>query len=213
MSVGDYSIYNNEDGTGTDYSGSVTITTTFGANSAEFVVVNNTASADLYATKFQCRGFGIYAYDPVLISASNALPTYPGGGGQSANSKIQELFLDAKYRDETENTQLIANYLLDKINNAPKVKFKTVTFYANSSADLMDAFLRADIGSYVKITEDMAGANASDYFINGISFEISAVNIIRCTWYLMWDVEPAGAYWILGVAGRSELGTTANPAP
>lgn len=208
----DYIANSAEDGSGTNYSGSLTVTTTFGANSAEFVL-SNAATIDIYATTLQCRGIGLYSYTPVQVSAVGSAPTYPGGGGQTTNPKIQELYIDMRYQDDPEEAQIIADYLLDKIDNAPEVKFRNVTFYANASATLMDAFLRADIGSLVKIEESMSGASEDTYFINGIDFEIIPTNIIRCTWHLMWDVAPAAAYWILGVAGRSELGSTANPAP
>lgn len=196
--VTDYSMWSNEDGTGTDLTNDLDITISAGANSIEYTM-ENSGSTDGWAL-VQCRGIGIYSYDSIEVVSEPA-------------TVKTEIFIDTKYQDNPEEAQGLADYLRDKIENANDIIWKSVTFYPNRSDALMTAFLTGDIGDHIRITEEMSGAVDQDYFINGVGIEILPGQIIRCTWYLMWDVEPTASYWILEESGRSELDDTTVLAP
>jgi len=211
----DYLFNTFSNGQGTNLTANLTVTEQYGANSA-YIHLVNAGTVDGYITKLQCRGKGIYREKPLeyvaayIYSEDERLP--PDGTGLYATT--DSLYLDMRYQDNIEEASTIADYLFNKINpKVGQVKFSEVTFYPNTTDALMTAFLNADVGSHIRITEDITGESGDDYFINGVAYEITpGSNIIKCTWYVQWDTENT-AYWILGVAGRSELGATANPAP
>ena len=210
----DYLFNTIRDGQGTDLTTDLTVTEQYGANSAYLHLVN-AGTIDGYVTKLQCRGKGIYRDRPIEYVAAYvyAEDERPPPDGTGLYATTDSVYIDMRYQDNLEEGATIADYIFNKINpEVGQVKFTSVTFYPNKSDALMTAFLTADVGSHIRITEDITGESGDDYFINGVAYEISANNLIKCTWYVQWDTENT-AYWILGVAGRSELGSTARPAP
>ena len=210
----DYVFNTFANGQGTDLTANLTVTEQYGANSA-YLHLANAGTVDGYITKLQCRGKGIYRDRSMEYTAertyAEGMPDPPDGSVFFA--VYDNIYIDMRYQDNLEEASTIADYIYNKLSwQVAKTKFTEVSFYPNQSDELMTAFLTADIGSHIRITEDITGESGDDYFINGVSYEISANNIIKCTWYVQWDSENT-AYWILGVAGRSELGATANPAP
>ena len=210
----DYTFNTIANGQGTDLTTDLTVTEQYGANSA-YIHLVNAGTVDGYVTKLQCRGKGIYRDRPIEYTAQYVYAQGPPDSPDGSNlyAIYDNIYIDMRYQDSLEEGATIADYIYNKIvYQVTKTKFSSVTFYPNKSDALMTAFLNADVGSHIRITEDITGESGDDYFINGVSFDISANNLIRCTWYVQWDSENT-AYWILGVAGRSELDATANPAP
>mgnify|MGYP001598038776 CR=1 FL=1 len=97
-----------------------------------------------------------------------------------------------------------ANALLAGFKN-PFSRVTAVEFIANDSDALMTQCLLREPGDKITIIETVTGIDM-DYFINGVELNITAPATIRCR----WAVTPADTqqYWILGVAGSSELGVT-----
>lgn len=188
----DYTMNTSEDGTGTDLTDDLTVTVTYGTNSATYTLKNDSAS-DGYITKLQARGKGIYTYDPVEYISSDA--------ASEAAVGVYNKSLNLKYQDDANVAQQFADYIrfnYSQIGTVPE----TVTIAANLSSLHMWAFLQLEIGASVYVNETVTGI-ADYYLINGYSFNISQNGHVIFTWYL----TPKYIYsWQLGVTGRSELG-------
>jgi hypothetical protein len=193
----DYLFNTAADGTGDDITADLTVSsTTLGANAAEFVLTNDGAQAG-YVTFLQCRGKGIYFYDPVVVIAEDtALQTTHGE---------YLLNIDQKYQDNSNNSLAWAQYWLGQLKTS-REDVIGVTFSPSRSAALMTAFLSMDIGSRFTLTEDMTALSSQDYFINGNNFTIDGGNL-SCTWipgpladttkYFIWDVSlwDGASFW------------------
>jgi len=211
----DYAAFVNNDGSGANLTSGLTVTTEIGAYSTKYIITNNSGQ-DGYITTLQQRGKAVYTYDPVTATVgdiADELPDSPNTIGTADFMNMNtigayELFLDMKYHSNLEEAVGIAKNIMTKIVNAPPVDLNTISFYANRDATLMQAVMDTDIGSHIRVTEDQSGISAKDYFINGIEYRISAANIILVRW-LLAPGSYTTVYWRLGVAGRSELSTTA----
>jgi len=80
-----------------------------------------------------------------------------------------------------------------------------VQFTANHSDTLMTEMLEREISDRIGISETVTGVDDS-YHINAVDIECRGGDLIRCAWTLF--PASTGQYWLLGVAGRSELGVT-----
>lgn len=190
----DYTMNTLADGTGTDITDDLSVTVTYGTNSASYTLKNNSAS-DGYITKLQARGKGIYTYDPVEYISSDA--------ASEAAVGVYNKSLDLKYQDDANAAQQFADYIRFNYSQIGMVP-ETVTIAANLSSLHMWAFLQLEIGASVYVNETVTGI-ADYYLINGYSFNISQNGHVIFTWYL----TPKYIYsWQLGVTGRSELGLT-----
>jgi len=213
----DYIMTANQDGTGANLTSDLDVTISTGANTILYTL-ENTGSANGYVY-VQCRGIGIYGYDPVDVSLETAwpLPEPPGGWGSFVSPPAGEprgkLSMDMRYQDDPREAHDILNYLMPKLLWSSLVKWKSVVFYPNRNAGMMTAFLAGDVGDHVQVTEHMSGAAGKDYFVNGVEIDVLSGGIIQCKWHLMWDMPPRSAYWLLEVTGRTELGLTTVLAP
>jgi hypothetical protein len=78
-------------------------------------------------------------------------------------------------------------------------------FLANGSDGLMTAAMLYEPGDKVAIIETVTGLSYS-FFINAVEMILTKEQ----QWTVRWTLTPAGqlAFWILGVAGSSEMGRT-----
>ena len=193
----DYTANTASDGTGSDMTASLSVTTTYGVSEVDFVLENTHGSTTLYVTKLQCRGKGIYIYDSVTSEAKdttskNAYGDYP-------------LTLNMKYQDNPlVGEDFSAAQLL--IYKDPHDTVETVSFNANRSKKNMFAFLAIEPGMRVHIEETQTGT-ISDFIVNGTAAEILTNGIINYSWYLT-PFSSGFNFWYLGTVGQSELGET-----
>lgn len=202
------------DGTGDDITDQLegNVVATFFSNSVEFVITNPGPS-DGYLTTLQCRGIGIYSYEPVVAK------------GQSQDSK--DLYgesgftLDMPYQDDIRIAKDAADFVVQQ-SKALYTPIRAVTFVGNREDQLMLAALQREISDKVKVEETVIGTETfvppgetepitpTSFFINAVRLTIQEHGIITCRWAL----EPADhfSYWILGSAGYTELGETTRLA-
>jgi hypothetical protein len=71
----------------------------------------------------------------------------------------------------------IAGTLLTQYQD-PITRTENVMFFANKDINKMYSFLLLDIGDRFTYEETVSGVS-SDYFINGVTFEVHANNVIK----------------------------------
>jgi len=172
----DYLVYENSDGSGGLYSGSVTFSLTSTGN--DFIGTVNlglpysgSASAPsytFYMTKLIMWGTALKINDQVYSDfiGTASINTF----GKST------LDVDMVYQIGTVTPGTIAQTLLTQYQD-PVTRTENITFHANSSTQNMMSFLILDIGDRFTYQETVSGIN-EDYFINGVNFEIYGNNII-----------------------------------
>ena len=99
-----------------------------------------------------------------------------------------------------------ANYLIKRYKDPALAPRKLEVIGERDPAALWPKLLGYEISDRITLRRNEADID-EDYYIEGISHNIDRVN---GTWDVQWDLSDAEnqAYWILGVAGFSELGTT-----
>jgi len=172
-----------------------TVSTSYGGNSVRYSIYNGNSTPG-YVTKLQARGIGIYDREPTVSEQSDA--TSIAAYGEAV------LELDMPYQGSVLVSDDAAHYLLSTLKD-PLTHLSQVEFIGNRSDALMKAGLQTEPGDRVRIQETATGIN-KDYFVNGCEIDLPEDGTI----HFLWTVAPAATtqYWILGVAGFSELDTT-----
>jgi hypothetical protein len=179
------------DGTGTDQTASFVVSASRTGLGVRFTVTN-TGGVAAFVTKLQVRGIPIYRYDMTLEK------TIAGAYGDNV------MELEMPFQNSTNVAQDIVTSLGDRYST-PFAQAPAVRFLANRSVAHMAAALQLEPGDRVGVVEQLTGLAAA-FTINGVNLELQAGGLLWCQWYL----EPAQAaqYWLIGIVGASELGTT-----
>lgn len=198
----DYLMNSAEDGSGTDLTGSCSVTASFGGNGVSFTVTN-TGSITGYLTRLQCRGRGLYDFDNVVLREQD-------DNLQRDVGQVEEV-LDQPYSDSIRVASEIALYIL-QTQSQGIASVDRVGFFANSSALIEQAIFR-DIGDRIGLNETMTGISTATtttivpgFHIQGVAYRDNGGGYVTVSWVL----TPAdnSAYWYLEVAGMSELNST-----
>lgn len=174
----DYSLTENSDGTGTDYTSTLSLLS-FVPEAGKFTATLRTAQTGwLY---LQVRGKGIYKDNPVEYWIENQ---------ESKLELVRSVHADSLTREYSNNlitSKMFGNSVV-ALNRSPNKNMNSVTFCANYNEDLLFAFLYLDVGDKVQITESYP-THTGNYYIQGIRFTITTGGIIFFTWYLKESVE------------------------
>lgn len=181
VAVTDYTANTLASGLGVDLTADFTVTAVFGANSARLTIVN-TGLQNGFITLLQLRGKGIYTYDPTISTSQDT--------ASQALYGINTLSYDMPYEDTLTVGQSAAEYF-KLVYKDPLTYLRDITIDANMSSAFMVYALGREISDRITVVESVTGLSA-DYFINGVSMNISANNQISTTWTL---APYAGAYW------------------
>jgi hypothetical protein len=188
----DYTMNTLADGTGTDLTAFLSVTAVNFGSSVKLTVTNAGTSAGVI-TKLQQRGTAIYALNPAEAESVT-------GTGETLAT------IDAPYQSDPTLAKLAADYIAGLFSSA-LANVQAVRFRANQSPTLLAAALAGEISDLVQLQEDVTGlTTAQNFYINAVGLRFGLNGLIDCTWRL----APADTaqYWVLGVAGASELGTT-----
>jgi hypothetical protein len=187
----DYTMNTASDGSGVDLTANFTVTASYTGVGVRWTIVNNGTVAG-YVTKLQLRGKGIYRYDALIEVAVEG--TY----GQRV------LTLDMPFQNNTNVAGDVGSYL-SQILSSPFAHVPSVRFLANKSDALMAAAILREPGDRIALSETVSGVDA-EFTINRVRLELQPGGLLWCT----WGLEPASSqrFWLLGVAGASELGNT-----
>lgn len=198
VSSTDFKAYENADETGADLTANFTVTATYGTNGAEFEIINTGAAAG-YVTKLQARGHGVYTYRPTEYTVEKSSEiTALGESG---------VIVKMPYQDNPLSAQSFAKNLLE-LFYAKRMLIDEISVAANRSAELTDNFINLQVGSRIRIIDNISGHDA-DYYIQSIEFTINPPSIIFYKYGLLpASMLPASGYWKLGDASYSQLGET-----
>jgi hypothetical protein len=206
----DYTFNAQADGLGADLTASVAVSAEYGANTVEWTATNGSGST-AYRTKLQCRGKGIYDYDPIDVRSLNqesidayGLHEYPGG-------------IDLPYESDQNTGQAIADFIVATWSR-PSAVGASFAFDGTDAYTLAWA-LTLDVGDCISVAEQVTSGSGD---LGGIpepyAYRIMHVRrtITRSRWlaveYTLARVR-VGDYWELGTAGKGELGETTFLAP
>jgi len=193
-----YKLYQNSNGTGTNLTANFTVTAVYGAIDVNYTITKS-SGIDGYLTFLQAVGKGIYIPDPVDYIAEDAASILKSGPSQ--------LNFDMKYQDDPTASVGVADIILSQHKDG-KLMPEKVSFYANRTSSLMNAFLYIEPGDRVSISEEVSDS-ASDYFIQGVEATIGLAGNISFSWYLRdagydtfeycrWDGVSATDGWDIG---------------
>jgi hypothetical protein len=209
------------DGSGSVITGDVAVTVSTTASNTATLQIVNSGSVTAYLTTLQVRGIAIKDQTATTVDESNAasITTY----GE------QDVRINMPYESDPELALEIAKWQ-NAATDASRFIVSSVELASNSSDTLMTQSLLREPGDKIGIDETMTGLNnddawhvgtagkselgettyldydpsSGDFFIQGVSFELSAGNILRVKWNLK-PADQSGA-WILGIVNASEIG-------
>jgi hypothetical protein len=171
----DYLANTSADGTGTNITGSVTVSAfEDGTGDCTISFTNANASAGYILAGSKVRGKGVYLYDPVYVIAEDTTSI-------NANGPYQ-LTVDMKYQDDPAVAYSFAAFLLAFYKD-PRLVLETITMYANKNDDNMSGFFYLEPGDRLSASETITGMNG-EYFINGVEGEVLPGDIISFTWHV-----------------------------
>lgn len=192
----DYVANLSSDGGGQDYSDKITVTSDAGGNSAKIAVFNN-SGVDVYVTTLQLRGTPITHVEERYQSVA---------GDSIAANELYPKVIEVRALDNTSLAEQFGDYIVAKFKD-PIMRFETVTFNSLNGETMMSASLNRVIGDKITIT-DSSTQHDKDYIIVGEqhTLMVSGDHPRDVTWIL----KPAEreAFWVLEVAGKSELDRT-----
>ena len=189
------------DGSGTNLTSSLAIVTTQYASTATLAITNNHATATIYLTDasgvafLQLRGKGIYEKSPKTFTAKSSQPY----GDKTLNISLT-------YQDNLTTAQSYALVVEEKYNQAAHAQLESISFHGNDSADLLLHALSLEPGDMIEVTETNVGAAQILMVIQSVGLAITSGPWVTVT--LGLAPSSAFAMWLLGTAGRSEIGET-----
>ncbi len=166
----DYTMFTATGGGGSNISASLTVTIIKGTEGFAAVLTNGNAATG-YINLFNVRGTGIYQYNQIEHSASNA--------ASIAEYEAESETIHQKYQNTTYVGRVFVDSQVEQ-HKDPRTVLNAITFTANKSPACMMAFLCGEVGQlhYIDINELSV---ANNYYIQGIEFQTSS-NLIVVTW-------------------------------
>ncbi len=188
-------------GSGQDAGRYLILSSILNAASAEFTLTN-TAPFEIFVTLLRVRGTPLISYDDQFVATSNIESI------RDADTRRRVIDVGAMSSDE--DAAEYARYFVTRFQN-PIGRFASLTSIINKTGGRMNAVLNATIGSRISITES-GSAHDSDYIIVGERHTVIAGG--EHTHTITWILKPVSreTFWVLGISGKSELGTTSNLA-
>ena len=192
----DYKMFANEDGSGADLTAQVSVSATFGGNSAQ-VTVSNAGPQDGYLMLFQLRGRGLYDFEPVIFDQIDASSQALYG---------ENVFgYDMPYQSDPNNAVDLATFILS-LNSASIVRVATASFLMNWDDEAAEQAFNITISDRVTVTAPSVGLASVPFFVNGLTIEVQLNGVAVVT----LDLCPVDTsqFWVLDVPGRTELDET-----
>ncbi len=169
----DYRGFANSDGTGTEITASLTVAPSYGTEGFAHTVYNGSTNSG-YVTLFNCRGYGIYTYNPIEHQAEDT-------DSQDANGIISDS-ITQKYKNDLAYGTLYVDMVVDDEKD-PRTVVKRVYLNANKDETILCAFLQLEVGDLIRVTEDKSNID-SYYFIQAVAYETRPGGIVMFNWIL-----------------------------
>ena len=140
------------------------------------VAIENWGTVDIGSVASTPASLNILQVRGTPLFATETNSNYLGTASINQFGK-STLTIDMPYQTGTAIPGTIANTLLTQYQD-PITRTENVMFFANKDMEKMYSFLILDIGDRFTLEETVSGVSG-DYFINGVTFEIHANNIIK----------------------------------
>jgi hypothetical protein len=179
--------------------GTATITVEAKANGAELKLVNS-GTTDAVVSGLKIIGRKILDRGEIEATASNS------GSVIDYGRRVMRLNLPSI--DNEEQAQYIADFERDR-RSTPKGMAQSVTVKSHGAngGQHHTQQLALTLGSLVRVKETQTGQDRQ-YIVIGEAHELThGATLWKTTWYLEPALTAAELPWMLGVSGRSELGT------
>ena len=189
----DYAANDADDGTGLDRTSDLSVTATPFATTVKFELTNN-GTSELFVTLLQLRGKAIYDI-----------------GARTFESYVAEdygdrpITIDLPYQDDPEIGQSAADYLRQQYHDLT-TQVSGVRFVATGSAALMAQAMEREPMDCVTLSETVTGLSSVDVIVQSVELTRESSRQLTCR-FLLAPASPFDA-WMLGTAGRGELGST-----
>ena len=189
----------------TDATGSVSVGVDYTSVNVTFTVQNLAVNVPCYVTLLQCRGKGIYNYQPVTAQVTD--------GPSQAQHGRRGVSFDLPYNGDQNFAQSVVEYVLNTRKDSKTILDLGVTMFVHANDEVsMDTLLALEISSPIGIAETVTGLGTSlsdpgkgHYWINGIQESYDFRSNLTLTFILTRREATA---WAWGIAGRSEWGQT-----
>jgi hypothetical protein len=192
----DYTANLASDGGGENYSDKITVSVEASGNSAKIAVFNN-SGIDLYITSLQLRGTPITQIEERYQTVD---------GASIAANELYPKVIEVRALDNTSLAEQFGDYIVAKFKD-PIFRFETATFNSLNGVTMMDASVNRLMGDKITIT-DTSTNHDRDYIIVGEQHSLTIGGDHPRD--VIWILKPAEreAFWVLEVAGKSELDLT-----
>ncbi len=166
-----------------------------GGSAAEYQLTN-VGTTNGFVTVLRAVGDAIRKYNPVTRTAEDETSKEDHGD--------RPIALNLAYQDSPRVADDFGDSTLTLYKD-PTTRVELLKFRANRSSALLAAALSVEPGQRIKITETVTGVD-TEFFVNGAQLRFFNKQFIECD----WSVSPASldSFWLMGVVGASEIGTT-----
>jgi hypothetical protein len=179
----DYVANDQEDGGGANRTADLTVDETYGTEAVSYDLTN-TGGTDLWVTKLQARGKGIY-WDDIFVSI------FEDSDSQDIHG-THMLTLDMKYQEDAIIGQAFADYVLNAEKD-PDFTVDAAPLMANRSSMNFYGFLDLEPGTKAEFIEDQANISG-DWFIQGYSAQILAGKYVL--WVPVLQAASKSSFWL-----------------
>ena len=139
-----------------------------------FSVCSYGSSTSGYVTLFNCRGYGIYTYNPIEHQANDS-------ASQDEYGIISES-ITQKYKNDLAYGTLYVDMVIDDEKD-PRTVVKRIFLNGNKDEDVLCAFIQLEVGDLILVTEDKSNID-SYYFIQYVSYQTRSGGILMFNWIL-----------------------------
>jgi len=196
----DFDFNEEEDGSGSDLTSSVTLSASFDGNSVTFTITNN--SVNRVWGRLEARGTGVKSHEPVTIQASDDVAITSDGENP--------LTFDMAYQSDIGVAQEIVSWVLHVQSQALKRVRVVPMLLSYDDIPRVGVIANREISDVVSLSESMTAFDGTErFFLDGIGFRSRGRDrFVWMDWYLA--VANSEAIWHLGVTDFSELGVNTH---
>jgi hypothetical protein len=196
----DFTANTQSDGTGDSYTGTISVSMTTNAESAN-VTFSNDGYQRLYirgpsTDHFRVRGTPLKAFEPSERTASDST--------SAAEFGDKDITINAPLQNDSDHAYDFADYLLSQLKDPQaSVTLSLVNGDSTNEQTIVDL----GVGDVVALSETQTGLSSAEYLITGETHEVTMTGALH---KVTWNLEPRPDFdgWLLGVTGRSELGVS-----
>jgi hypothetical protein len=172
----DYTVWENSDGTGFDYTYAGVVTASVNINGADVEVsLKNTALGPVYVKDLQVRGTGIVGYEPQQIIREDA--TSQAAYGTRTLSVDLPLATSLRWAESVAAAELVAS-------KDPEYRANAITYNNPTLAWSNNNIMWFPVGHAMYLTDFQAGITDALHMITGRQMRLAADKSFSLTWSL-----------------------------